>query len=187
MIVKPAGLWAGTALFCLLSACGMGEPADAEHVENLMREDSVEDGYEVAWVLAEPQEEAGHFRTFVDRSKPGEEGSDETWMCNVRATTMSNSWTCQTMEPSLISQAVAMLEEQYSGRNLELAEHDIRRTGAGFDFAGHVVVREPVSGQRVQVACTGTQEGTQFEIDCPQEGAQMLPPQESAAAPAAKG
>lgn len=101
-------------LSALLAACGAGEPATAEHVEDLIREDAVEDGYEVSWVHAEPEEEAGHFRTFVDRTKPDEEGSDETWICNVQATTMSNSWTCQTMTPSLITQAVAMLEEQYT-------------------------------------------------------------------------
>ncbi len=54
------------------AACGAGEPATAEHVEDLMREDAVENGYEVSWVHAEAEEEVAHFQTFVDRAKPAE-------------------------------------------------------------------------------------------------------------------
>lgn len=163
----------------LSAGCGMGEPASAEHVENLMREDSREDGFEVSWVHAEPQEEEGHFLTYVDRHKPDEEGSDETWMCNVRATTMSNSWTCRTMTPSVIAQAVAMLEGQYADRDLEIAEYEIERTGDGFDFTGNIVLRH-ANGDRIWVPCQGTQDGTEMEIDCSQEGARPLPPDQGA-------
>ena len=184
--MNAAMIGAGAAMLSagLLAGCGMGEPASAEYVENLMREDSVEDGFEVSWVHAEPQEEVGHFRTFVDRVKPDEEDSDETWMCNVRATTASRSWTCQSLTPGLIAQAVAMLEEQYTERNLEVIDYDIDRSGEGLDFAGHIMLREPRSGERARVPCTGSQEGTRFDIDCSQQGAEILPP-EGGAAPTA--
>ncbi|MCA1748170.1 MAG: hypothetical protein LC634_01050 [Sphingomonadales bacterium] len=187
MRIAITGLGACLPLAGLLAGCGMGEPASAEHVENLMRADSVEDGYEVSWVHAEPLEEEGSFRTFVDRAKPAEAGSDETWMCNVNATTVSNSWSCQTVSPAIIAQAVALLEQQYTGRGLEVADYEIARSGEGTGFTGNMVLRDPVSGDRAWVPCAGTQDGTRFEIECDQDGARMLPPEGSPGEPPAKG
>lgn len=181
--------WGAVPLAGLLAGCGaLGEPATADHVEELMREDAVEDGYDVSFVHAEPLEEEGSFRTVVDREKPDEEGSDETQLCNVNATTMSNSWTCQTMTPSLIAQAVAMLEENYQGRDIELLDYEIDRTGEGLDFAGEIMIREPQSGERAILPCTGSQEGTRFDLNCQQRDARFLPAESAPAeSPVTKG
>ncbi|NNC73816.1 MAG: hypothetical protein HKN78_13205 [Sphingomonadaceae bacterium] len=159
-----------------LANCSGGEPGTAQDAEDYVRENFEDNGDEVSWVHAEDGEEPGNFTVYADVSTPGEEGSDETKRCNVSVASMSRSQTCQSLSPSIITQAANLLVEDYQSRGIEMTEHAFERNGEGFAFGGQAILRLQASGERASVECTGTQEGTRFNIDCNQDTARPLPP-----------
>lgn len=163
------------ALAAVVSSCGAGTPASVADVEELMKKELSEDDYTVTWVGVEPAAEPGEFKVIVDRRKGEDAATEQTMLCNVSATSNSNSRTCQTAEPSIMNQAADMLVKQYEERQLEVRNYTLKRTGEGNKFAGSFLIADPASGEQLEVPCTGDQNGQKFDISCEQEGAEAAP------------
>jgi hypothetical protein len=158
------------ALFILpaataLQACS-GSPASVGDVTEKLRGEFSDDGYEVTWLNVTEKKEPGTFKAIVDRIKGGDPETEETMICNVSATTNSSSWTCQTAKPSIMIQAAEMLKKDYASRQINVREYNLRRTGHGNDFAGYFVLATPNGQQQSRIPCRGSQDGTDFKIDC---------------------
>lgn len=166
--MNKRGAGIAVASVAVLSSCGSGTPATVADVEQLMRNEFSEDDFTVSWVGIEPAGEAGDFKVVVDREKANDLKSQQTLLCNVSATSVSHSRTCQTAVPSIMNQAAQMLVDQYEGRQLDVRHYELRRTGTGNTFAGYFLIADPASGEQLQVPCTGDHEGTRFDINCEQ-------------------
>lgn len=170
--MRKSILLAATA--ATLAACS-GEPGTAEDAENYVRETYEDDDEEITWLIVEDGEEPGQFVATFDVVTPGEDDSDETKICDVSVSGMTRSYTCQSIDPSIIRQSADSLAEDYARRDIDFVEHDFERTGDGFAFGGQAILRLQATGERASIECLGDQDGTQFTVNCDQDTARPLP------------
>lgn len=154
---------AAAPIALLLAGCGMGEPVSIEEVEAKMTEDFSEDGAEVTWISVEEGEEGNDYNVWID-VVDGEETSTKN--CDVSMTSMSSSYSCQTMTPSVIDQAAELLRGTYTERGIDLLDYEFERTGEDMAFGGDAKIQNTANGARALITCAGEQEGTQFNINC---------------------
>lgn len=150
-----------------VTACG-GSPASVADATEKIREAFDKDDHEVTWLNVTKMDEPGKFLAIVDRVTKGDPATEETLICNASVMSNSSSWTCQTAKPSIMIQAAEMLKKNYQSRKIAVPEYNLRRTGEGNNFAGYFVLVSPDGRQRIRIPCRGTEEGTDFNIDCDQ-------------------
>lgn len=157
--------WLILPVAAMVQSCS-DAPASVAEVTEKLRGEFSDDGYEVTWLNVTAKGEPGAFDAIVDRVEGGDPKTEETMFCDVSATANSSSWTCRTAKPSIMIQAAEMLKRDYASRGIDVPEYTLRRTGTGNDFAGYFILSAPGGEGSARVPCKGSQQGTDFKIDC---------------------
>lgn len=149
----------------MLAACG-GAPATIEDVENNLREDFSEDEAEVTWIsVTQEGEDESDFVAVLDITDPEEEEGSRTARCDISATTISSSRTCQSIRPSIPETIRAEIEERFSGMGAEVESIDLERTDDG-NLTGTAQLVDPRNGSRITQNCSAEVTDTRYEWNC---------------------